>query len=307
MQTDLHQHIWTAPLIDALASRRAHPFVERTSEGLTVLHAADEAPWVIDVRAQSAAARRRQLERDGARQAVIAISSPIGIEALEPEAARGLIAAHLDGVLALGPGFRAWGPLALADPDPAQVTDRLARGCAGVSVCAGALGDRAGLEALLPALAVAERAGVPVLVHPGPGVGHRRGEAPLGEALWRSALTDYVAQMQAAWLTYVSDGRRELPALRVVFAMLAGGAPLLAERLAARGGPSVDLRDPQVFYDTSSFGPRMVETMARWVGPAQLVYGSDRPVIDPVLTGRETELMAAAGALFASAAIPQAA
>ena len=44
----------------------------------------------------------------------------------------------------------------------------------------------------------------------------------------------------------------------------------------------------------------MVETMARWVGPGQLVYGSDRPVVDPVLTGREAELMASAGALFAS-------
>jgi hypothetical protein len=86
--------------------------------------------------------------------------------------------------------------------------------------------------------------------------------------------------------------------LRVLFAMLAGGAPLLAERLSARGGPAIDLRDPETFYDTSSYGPMMVEAMARWVGPAQLVYGSDRPVIEPVPTGREVELMNNAGALL---------
>ena len=307
MQTDLHQHLWTEPLINALAARDTHPFVERTREGLTVLHAAGEAPWIIDVEAQSAAARRRQHTRDGVQRAVIALSSPIGIEALDDAAAGELIAAHLEGVLALGPGFAAWGPLAIADPDPQQVTDRLARGCIGISIPAGAIVDRAGLEALLPALAEAERAGVPVLVHPGPGRDHAVGPAPLGEALWRPALTDYVSQMQAAWLTYVADGRRELPGLRVVFAMFAGGAPMLAERLAARGGPEVDLHDPAIFYDTSSFGPRMVETMARWVGPGQRVSGSARPVIDPGPTGREAALRAAAGALFAPTAIAQAA
>ena len=50
--------------------------------------------------------------------------------------------------------------------------------------------------------------------------------------------------------------------------MLAGGAPLLSERLAARGGPAIELRDPLTFYDSSSYGPAMVEAMARCVGPA---------------------------------------
>jgi 6-methylsalicylate decarboxylase len=129
---------------------------------------------------------------------------------------------------------------------------------------------------------------VPLFVHPG---GFAPREAFLDEPLWWTALTDYVSQMQAAWLTFGAFARRELPHLRVVFAMLAGGAPLLAERLIARGGPAIDLRDPLTFYDTSSYGPMIVEAMARWVGSAQLVYGSDRPVIEPVPTGREVELM----------------
>jgi hypothetical protein len=35
----------------------------------------------------------------------------------------------------------------------------------------------------------------------------------------------------------------------------------------------------------------MVETMARWVGPRQLVYGSDRPVVEPIPSGQDAELM----------------
>jgi hypothetical protein len=144
----------------------------------------------------------------------------------------------------------------------------------------------------------AER-GVPVFVHPGP-VGANGGECvSLNEPLWWGALTDYVAQMQAAWLTFAALGRAEHPDLVVLFAMLAGGAPLLSERLTARGGPPIDLRDPFVFYDTSSYGPVAVEAMARRVGAAQLVYGSDRPVVEPTLTGREVILAENGGRLLA--------
>jgi 6-methylsalicylate decarboxylase len=295
MHTDLHQHVWTEPLLDALAARRCAPFVRRSSDRLTVLHCAGELPCVIDEPAESRAARARLLADDRLDQAVVAISTPIGIEMLAPEAANGLITAHLDGVLALGQGFRAWGPIPARDPEPAAVDAVLARGCVGVSLPASALADRSALEAALPALAHVQACGVPLFVHPG---GFAAREACLDDPLWWTALTGYVSQMQAAWLTFGAFGRRELPGLRVLFAMLAGGAPLLAERLAARGGPTIDLHDRETFYDTSSYGPMIVEAMARWVGPGQLVYGSDRPVIEPVMTGREVELMQNASALL---------
>ena len=47
MNIDVHQHIWTEPLLGALAARRALPFVRRI-DGLTVLHSLDEQPYVID-------------------------------------------------------------------------------------------------------------------------------------------------------------------------------------------------------------------------------------------------------------------
>jgi hypothetical protein len=81
--------------------------------------------------------------------------------------------------------------------------------------------------------------------------------------------------------------------------MLAGEAPLHTERLAARGGPPIDLRDPLSFYETSSYGPVAIEVLARRVGAEQLVYGSDRPVIEPVSTGRDVLLQEQGAAVLA--------
>ena len=303
MNVDIHQHVWTTPLLDALAERRGLPFVRRT-DGLTVLHGGGELPYVIDTAAESAERRAALLTADGLDLAVVALSSPIGIEALPHEIAAELIAAHLDGVLALGNEFAAWGPVPVNAPDPADVDAVLARGCVGVSVPACALSGRDALDHLGPVLERVQSHGVPLFVHPGGLAGGPAREAPLTEPLWWRALTDYVSQMQAAWLTIATHGRRELPGLRVVFAMLAGGAPLQSERLTTRGGPAIDLRDPLTFYDTSSYGPALVEVAAHWVGARQLVHGSDRPVVEPIATGREPDLMANAARLLTAGAVP---
>jgi hypothetical protein len=50
-----------------------------------------------------------------------------------------------------------------------------------------------------------------------------------------------------------------------------------------RGGPAGAVNDPNLFYDTSSYGPRAIAAMAEAVGVDQLVTGSDRPVVDPPL------------------------
>jgi 6-methylsalicylate decarboxylase len=286
-RVDIHQHIWTTPLLDALGRRECHPFIRR-DDGLCVLHLAGELPCVIDEAAESAASRTRLLETDGVELAAVAISSPVGIEALAPDQAHELISAHLDGVLALGDQFVAWGPIGIRRPDPVEVDAVLARGCVGISLPSAALADLDALEAVGPVLERVQALGAPLFVHPG---GFTPRQPSLSDPLWWTALTSYVSDMQAAWLTFMTRGRRELPRLRVVFGMLAGGAPLQTERLTARGGPAVDLHDPLTFYDTSSYGPMMIEAMAAWLGPDRLVYGSDRPVIEPVRSGREVELM----------------
>lgn len=303
MRIDVHQHIWTEPLLRALTDREALPFVRR-DDGRTVLHSTDEHSYPIDCSSETRQARAALLRSDGLQLALVAISSPVGIEALPREQALELIDAHLTGVSELGSQFAAWGPLTLDEPEPADVDELLARGCVGVSLPAPALAGFDALDAVGPLLERIEQRDVPLLIHPGRALGRPpRGVMP-NEPLWWSALTEYVSQMQAAWLTFATAGRPEHPELRIVFAMLAGGAPLQLERLSARGGPAVEHRDPVSFYDTSSYGPLAIEAIARRVGPGQLLFGSDRPVIEPVDTGRNRLLQEQAAQLVTNRTAP---
>ena len=302
MLVDTHQHIWTKPLLDRLATRETLPLV-RHQDGLTVLHSAAESPYVIDVSSQTPGERAERVHKDGLDLAIVAISSPIGIEALPRQSALELIDAHLEGVLALPSEFAAWGPIAVDGADADEVDDLLVRGCVGISLPAGAIASPDVLDRLGPVLERVAQRDVPLFVHPGRAPGQRASPSEFGEPLWWRALTDYVSQMQAAWLTFSTLGRREHPELKVLFAMLAGGAPLLVERLDSRGGPRVDLRDPNVFYETSSYGPAAVEMTAIRVGESQLMYGSDRPVIEPQRTGRDRLLQANAARLLAGARV----
>jgi 6-methylsalicylate decarboxylase len=291
-RVDVHQHIWTTPLLDALAARERLPFVRR-ADGLAVLHCAGEQAWAIDVASETAPRRAELARADGLDRVIVALSSPIGIEALPREEAEFLIDSHLAGLETLGSQFAAWGPVALDRPDPDDVDALLARGCVGVTLPAGALAGPDALAQIEPLLDRAEARQATVFVHPGPAR-----SASLTDPLWWGALTDYVAQMQAAWLTFATVGRRRHPTVRILFAILAGGAPLHVERLAARGGPPVDLHDPLTFYESSSYGPAAIEAFARHVGPQQLVYGSDRPVIEPPQTEWDATLQANAARLI---------
>jgi 6-methylsalicylate decarboxylase len=292
MNIDIHQHIWTEPLIDALAARRELPFV-RSEHGLTVLYLAGERPFVLDLSTETREHRAELVAKDGLDRALVCLSSPLGIESLPREQAGPLLQAYHEGALQLGEPFGVWGALALDRPDAADVDDLLDRGCVGVSLPAGAIASVESLVHLRPVLARLESRGAPLLVHPGPGPVGRRGngcwggslpgEASLEDPLWWQALTRYVFDQHAAWLAFLATGRSAHPRLRIVFAMLAGLAPLHSERLSARGGPTASAPDPLTFYDTSSYGPAAIRALAELVGPGQLLYGSDRPVLDPGL------------------------
>jgi hypothetical protein len=202
-----------------------------------------------------------------------------------------LLDAYHDGALSLGEPFGVWGSLALDRIDPDDVDRALARGCVGISLPAGALAGLDALASLRPILRRLEDVGAPLLIHPGPGHGASpatsdpHAEPALADPLWWSALTRYVSQMHAAWLSFVSAGRVEHPRLRTIFTMLAGLAPLHAERLSSRGGPARLGRDPLTFYETSSYGRDSVRRVGEIVGAEQIIYGSDRPVVDPAEHG----------------------
>jgi hypothetical protein len=283
---DVHQHLWSDALVQTLCERRQLPYIRR-EHGLTVLYLAGEHPYIIDLASEEPARRAALMERDGIDGALLCISSPLGIESLPREQSLPLLDAYHDGALALGEPFGVWGAIALDRPDPADVDDVLSRGCVGLSLPAGAIASVDALSRLHAVLARLDLAGAPLLIHPGPGLQreletHRLVRpGRLDDPLWWPALTGYVADMQAAWLAYLTAGRVRHPRLRVIFAMLAGLAPLQSERLISRGARSPQQPDPLVFYETSSYGASTARLLQDAVGTQQVLYGSDRPVVDP--------------------------
>jgi hypothetical protein len=277
---DVHQHLWPEALIAELTWRRAPPLLRRTGRGWTLrLH--DEPECGFDPADHEPGARVDQLERDGLDRALLAVSSPLGIEGLPRAEAEPLLDAHNRGLLDLDPRLGVWGAVSLRPPVALDVDDLLAAGAVGISLPAGALAGPRSLERCAGVLDRLEANNAPLLVHPGPGPGRAQAYAEPGAPGWWPAMTRYVGDMNAAWHAFVAFGRPRHPRLRVVFAMLAGGAPLHVERLGARGGPTASVADPGLFYDTSSYGARTIDAIVRVVGVDQVVYGSDRPVVDP--------------------------
>jgi hypothetical protein len=286
MRTDVHQHLWSEPLVEALACRAELPFV-RSERGLTVLYLAGERPYVIDLEQEQPGRRTETVERDGLDCALVCLSSPIGIESLRRSQATPLLEAYHDGAISLGGPFGVWGSVALDSPDPGDVDDVLDRGCVGVSLPADALAGVQQLGEVAPLLDRLEARDAPLFLHPGPAPATARLAAAEGcsltEPLWWPAMTRYLAGLQGAWLAFQAVGRSRHPRLRVVFSMLAGLAPLHGERLVARGGPLPAAHDPLLFYESSSYGPRAIAAMSAVVGAEQILYGSDRPVVEPPL------------------------
>lgn len=269
---DLHQHLWPAPLVEALRDRTHAPYLR----GWT-LRTAGEPATELDPRDHDVA-RRVALDADaGVDLACVSLSAPLGIEHLPADEAAPLLDAWHDGAATLPDHFAAWASVSGREPDLAGLAARLDGPFVGLQLPADALD---GPEAWLAAgevLRVAELADRPVLVHPGPA-------RPVGDERpgWWAPVVDYVAQLQAAWWGWHAlDGRAHFPDLRVVFAAGAGLAPLQHERLVARGGPPVVV-DPGVFVDTSSYGPQALDGLIRALGLDGLVLGSDRPYADPL-------------------------
>jgi 6-methylsalicylate decarboxylase len=279
LKIDVHQHLWPEQLIAMLARRSESPRVRREPDG-----------WYIDTPGEPETPfdpadhdpdRRADLVRvDGLDLACVALSSPLGIEALSPREARPLLDAWHESAAAFPRELRAWAAPCLADPDPDELASLLEAGFVGMCLPAEALSGAAGVERYAPLLEVLGDRDAPLLVHPGPApetLPRIPGMAAAGPPWW-PALTRYVAAMNTAWHALAAFGPVH-PRLRVCFAMLAGLAPLHRERMVRRGGGDAAL--PEVFLDTSSYGPRAIDAVIRELGVDSLVHGSDRPVIAP--------------------------
>ena len=96
-RVDIHQHLWPEPLLRALARRTEPPCLVRRRDGWTLrLHGEGEATF--DPADHDPGRRAALVEADGLDRALVAPSTPLGIEALPAAEAEPLLAAYHDGV-----------------------------------------------------------------------------------------------------------------------------------------------------------------------------------------------------------------
>ena len=272
---DVHQHLWPEPLVDRLRARTRAPYLR----GWT-LTTRGEPAYEVDPAAHDVRGRIVEDQQDEVGLACVSLSAPLGIENLARPQATALITAWHEGARALPAHFRAWASVPMVDPDLDELAGLLGEDTfVGLQLPATDLLSPAAWERAGGLLRAAELAAKPVLVHPGPVP-----SAPLAGGLpqWWSPVVGYVAQLQAAWWGWHAVRGRELfPRLRVVFAAGAGLAPVHHERHRARGGASGTV-DPDLFVDTSSYGPQALDALVRVLGVDVLTLGSDRPYGRPV-------------------------
>ena len=251
---DVHQHLLPEQLVAALSRRSTPP---RLRERGSVLELASEPPSEFDLRAHTLDRRLALLDRDGIDVAVISLPPTCETDP-HPE----LKEAYHTGILELvaSSGGRL---LALA---AGECRD----GFVGACVSAQTLIEGAG-----PLLGELESAGQLLFVHPGPPAA-----VSPGAPSWWPAVVDYTAQMQAAYATWLARDAERYQNLPVLFAILAGGAPIQLERLRSRGVEARTALHSNVYLDPASYGRRALELCLATYGVTQLVYGSDVPVID---------------------------
>jgi hypothetical protein len=247
MRIDFHQHVWTDEFRAALERRERPPYLRGRR---LVLPQGGE--FEVDPDAHSPEQRLSELDRAGLDAAIVSLPPTMEPtpELADPwnDSAQQLTAQSAGRLL----------PLAYREARP---------GFLGAIVAATDLLD---LDSVTPLLDRLQAQHQLLFVHPGPAT-------PSWSGWWAPGVA-YTTQMQSAYATWVASGVARWPELRVVFALLAGGAPFQIERLVRRGLDPRAPFAPNMWFETSSYGARALELTLQTFGASRLVFGSDAPV-----------------------------
>lgn len=253
----------------------------------------------ISLEAHDPARRMRELDRLEVDRAVVSISTPIGCEALPAADAAELVDAYNDGIHEVAAASRgrlsAFAASVLDEPSPGELERRLDQGFVGLAMPSDALASTEAIERVAPLTEVLERRGSPLFVHPGPAPWSRPDPFPAGVPAWLTPVVQYTAQAQRAFFTWRAVGRGTRPALRVVFAIMAGGAPFLEGRWRTFSGSPGQI-DPNLFVDTAAATRESLELTMSTYGAEQVVFGSDHPVLDGAAARQAVAALGAAAA-----------
>jgi predicted TIM-barrel fold metal-dependent hydrolase len=247
---DLHQHLWPPLLIRALEGRAEVPRLRGRVLELP------SGSWTVDLTTHDLDVRLAALDRNEIDVAVISLAPTLQLGA-------DLVDAYHEDILEVVAASN--GRLR------ALASDSVRDGFVGACVAATRFDD---LDALAPLFAELQHSDQFLFVHPGPAL------TPAHAPDWWASVVGYTAQMQSAYAAWLAAGADAWPGMRVLFAILAGGAPIQLERLASRGIDTRAVLHENVFLETASYGERSLELALATYGVGQIVYGSDWPVID---------------------------
>jgi len=263
-RVDVHQHFWPEPVIAALSRRKEPPRLHGTRLDLF------EGSFESDLSVHDVDRRLELLDRHEIDHAVVSFPPTMGFEEA-PELAEAYDESILEVTTASGGRLR---PFACG-------AER--EGFVGTCVSAERVAREA--DAVTGSL---------LFVHPG-----YAPPPPPGMPPWWNAVVHYTAVMEAAYAAWIASARSDVSA---IFAIMAGGAPFQLERFHSRG----DTADvpPNVYFDTASYGRRVVDLTIEGCGADRIVFGSDAPVMDPAATigalgDRFDDAAANSAALFA--------
>ena len=242
--TDFHQHLWPDGFRLLLERRTDPPYLRGRR---LVLPRGGE--FHVDPAAYAPEARLDELDRAGFRCSIVSLPpttepTPELVDAWHADALE-LEAATAGRIV----------PLAYATADPAFV---------GAIVPAPLLNAS---EQLLTQLAEQDQL---AFVHPA--------AAEPGAVAWQTGAVRYAQQMLDAYVYWMATGSRRWPTLRIVFALLAGGAAFQIERLVRRGLDARAVEIDNVWFETSSYGERALELSLQTFGAHRHVFGSDAPI-----------------------------
>ena len=255
---DVHQHLWPRAFSEALAQRTEAPYLDGD-----VLHVSEGAS-TVDLRDHELATRLALLDLHEIDTAVVSLQPSLGLDGARPVRARS------------------------ARPR----SGRTGSSSSPPKLPAGSLRSQSAGRATASRVCRSEPIGWITWTiwrrrstRCGDGVcsssTRSPGDPPPSAPAWWPAVVDYTSQMQRAYFAWLSGAQERWPDVTVVFAILAGGAPIQLERLSSRG---VDVRSSlhrNVFFDTASYGRRALELCIETFGVEQLVFGTDAPVVDP--------------------------
>ena len=176
---DVHQHLWPEAVFRVLERRSAPPKATWAGDRWRV-DLEGEPSFDVHPRDHDPDERAHELTVD---RALVALSSPVGLEALPARDALAAIAAWQEAAKQLPDELGWWAatPAALQGDGEAELaTEAIADGAAGLCLPANRLATPSEAEQTLALLNAVADAGAPVFIHPGPAQGGSQQTPPGG-------------------------------------------------------------------------------------------------------------------------------